>query len=39
MQSWESYESNLRHHILPALGKLGVAGLTTPDCEKATHGM
>jgi hypothetical protein len=39
MQTWSSYESNLRHHILPALGQLSVAGLRTPDCETAIHNL
>lgn len=39
MQTWSSYEANLRHHILPALGKLSVVGLKTPDCERAIHSL
>lgn len=39
MQTWSSYKSNLRHHILPALGQLSVAGLRTPDCERAIHNL
>ena len=39
MQTWSSYESNLRHHILPALGHVSAAGLKTPDCEAAIHGL
>jgi integrase len=37
VQTWESYESNLRQHVLPALGEIAVVDLTTPDCEKAIH--
>ena len=39
LQTWTSYEGNLRLHILPALGELSVSGLRTPDCERTIHGL
>ncbi|QMU81405.1 MULTISPECIES: site-specific integrase [Paenarthrobacter] len=37
LQTWTSYESNLRLHILPAMGELNVSGLKTSDCERTIH--
>jgi integrase len=39
MQTWVSYENNLRNHVLPALGESAVAQLKTPDFESAIHGL
>lgn len=39
IQTWTSYESNLRLHILPALGELSVSELKTPDCERTIHSL
>jgi integrase len=39
MQTWISYENNLRNHVLPALGKFAVAEMKTPDFEDAIHSL
>lgn len=39
MQTWTSYEDNLRIHVLPVLGHFAVNELKTHHFEKAIHGM
>lgn len=39
MQTWACYESSVRLHILPALGKLAVDQLKTATCESAIQGL
>lgn len=39
VQTWEKYSAIVRDHILPSLGSLSVEELSTPDCEKAVHGL
>jgi integrase len=39
MQSWISYNGNLRNHIIPALGKTNLTDLRTPECEEVIHSL
>lgn len=37
MQSWNQYRQKLRDHVIPVLGEVPVAELSTPMCQKALH--
>lgn len=39
MQSWLQYEQKLTAHVIPALGDVPVEALTTPQCQRAIHGL
>lgn len=39
MQSWLQYEQKLTAHALPVLGAVPVEALTTPQCQRAIHGL
>lgn len=39
MQSWLQYQQKLTTHIIPVLGDVPVESLTTPQCQRAIHGL